>query len=189
MMDSHRIVGIGNIYASESLFRAGIDPRTAAGRMSLQRCARCRRHQGHTGRGHRGRRQQPARLHPLGWQFGLFSAAVFRLRPDRRGLPSLRPADPGTAPGPARNVLLRGLPEVGRLLRRQCQELCHQLILVLGMVRVVGNAILPSTGCRRDALRRVRPSVHCGVPMSKSADAHVAIVHSIARQVMGRSFQ
>jgi DNA-formamidopyrimidine glycosylase len=26
-MDSHRVVGIGNIYASESLFRAGIDPR------------------------------------------------------------------------------------------------------------------------------------------------------------------
>jgi len=28
LMDSHRVVGIGNIYASESLFRAGIDPRT-----------------------------------------------------------------------------------------------------------------------------------------------------------------
>lgn len=37
LMDSHRVVGIGNIYASESLFRAGIDPRTAAGRISLKR--------------------------------------------------------------------------------------------------------------------------------------------------------
>ena len=37
LMDSHRIVGIGNIYASESLFRAGIDPRTPAGRISLKR--------------------------------------------------------------------------------------------------------------------------------------------------------
>src|SRR5664279_455933 len=36
-MDSHRIVGIGNIYASESLFRAGIDPRRAAGKISLAR--------------------------------------------------------------------------------------------------------------------------------------------------------
>ena len=26
LMDSHRVVGVGNIYASESLFRAGIDP-------------------------------------------------------------------------------------------------------------------------------------------------------------------
>jgi formamidopyrimidine-DNA glycosylase len=37
LMDSHRIVGIGNIYASESLFRAGIDPRRAAGSISLKR--------------------------------------------------------------------------------------------------------------------------------------------------------
>jgi formamidopyrimidine-DNA glycosylase len=40
LMDSHRVVGIGNIYASESLFRAGIDPRRAAGRISLQRLER-----------------------------------------------------------------------------------------------------------------------------------------------------
>lgn len=40
LMDSHRIVGIGNIYASESLFRAGIDPRAAAGKISLNRLAR-----------------------------------------------------------------------------------------------------------------------------------------------------
>jgi len=40
LMDGHRIVGIGNIYASESLFRAGIHPRTAAGRISLKRLER-----------------------------------------------------------------------------------------------------------------------------------------------------
>jgi formamidopyrimidine-DNA glycosylase len=40
LMDSHRIVGIGNIYASESLFRAGIDPCTAAGKISLPRISR-----------------------------------------------------------------------------------------------------------------------------------------------------
>ncbi len=40
LMDSHRVVGIGNIYASESLFRAGIDPRTAAGRVSPKRLQR-----------------------------------------------------------------------------------------------------------------------------------------------------
>lgn len=37
LMDGHRIVGIGNIYASESLFRAGIDPRTPAGKVSRKR--------------------------------------------------------------------------------------------------------------------------------------------------------
>lgn len=38
VMDSHIVVGVGNIYASESLFRAGIHPGLAAGRISLLRC-------------------------------------------------------------------------------------------------------------------------------------------------------
>jgi len=37
IMDSKVVVGVGNIYASESLFRAGIDPARAAGRISLAR--------------------------------------------------------------------------------------------------------------------------------------------------------
>ena len=37
IMDSHNVVGVGNIYASESLFRAGIHPRRAAGKISLER--------------------------------------------------------------------------------------------------------------------------------------------------------
>ena len=40
LMDSRIVVGVGNIYASESLFRAGINPKIAAGRISLQRCER-----------------------------------------------------------------------------------------------------------------------------------------------------
>ena len=38
LMDGKRIVGIGNIYASESLFLAGVHPRLRAGRLSLERC-------------------------------------------------------------------------------------------------------------------------------------------------------
>lgn len=34
------VVGVGNIYASEALFRARIHPQTPAGRVSLQRCER-----------------------------------------------------------------------------------------------------------------------------------------------------
>ena len=37
LMDGHIVVGVGNIYASEALFAAGIDPRRAAGRISRQR--------------------------------------------------------------------------------------------------------------------------------------------------------
>ncbi len=37
IMDSHIVVGVGNIYASESLFMAGILPSRQAGRISLRR--------------------------------------------------------------------------------------------------------------------------------------------------------
>ena len=40
IMDSHLVVGVGNIYASESLFRAGINPQTPANKLSLARCIR-----------------------------------------------------------------------------------------------------------------------------------------------------
>jgi len=38
IMDQRRVVGVGNIYASESLFRAGIRPTLPAGRLSRPRC-------------------------------------------------------------------------------------------------------------------------------------------------------
>src|SRR4051812_23136337 len=37
LMDGRQVVGVGNIYASESLFRAGINPRMPAGRLSLEK--------------------------------------------------------------------------------------------------------------------------------------------------------
>ena len=40
LMDSHLVVGIGNIYAAESLFMSGISPLRAANRISATRCDR-----------------------------------------------------------------------------------------------------------------------------------------------------
>ena len=40
LMDNHVVVGVGNIYASEALFRAGIRPGVPAGRVSLARLER-----------------------------------------------------------------------------------------------------------------------------------------------------
>ena len=37
VMDNHVVVGAGNIYANEALFKAGIHPKRAAGRISLDR--------------------------------------------------------------------------------------------------------------------------------------------------------
>ena len=38
LMDGHVVAGVGNIYANEALFRAGLSPRTAARRLSRERC-------------------------------------------------------------------------------------------------------------------------------------------------------
>lgn len=40
IMDSHVVVGVGNIYANESLFMSGIDPRRKSGRISKKRIGR-----------------------------------------------------------------------------------------------------------------------------------------------------
>jgi len=40
LMDGHTLVGVGNIYANEALFSAGINPKTAAGRLGKERCAK-----------------------------------------------------------------------------------------------------------------------------------------------------
>jgi formamidopyrimidine-DNA glycosylase len=39
-MNSHIVVGVGNIYACESLFHAGINPKREAGKVSKQRLER-----------------------------------------------------------------------------------------------------------------------------------------------------
>jgi formamidopyrimidine-DNA glycosylase len=40
LMNAQVVVGIGNIYANESLFRAGIHPRARSGRLTRARCER-----------------------------------------------------------------------------------------------------------------------------------------------------
>jgi formamidopyrimidine-DNA glycosylase len=42
LMDQRRVVGVGNIYASEALFRAGLDPRTPADRLTRAQLGRLR---------------------------------------------------------------------------------------------------------------------------------------------------
>lgn len=43
LLDQRRIAGVGNIYADEALFRAGVHPRRAAGRLSGEQWERLRR--------------------------------------------------------------------------------------------------------------------------------------------------
>ena len=58
LTDNKLVVGVGNIYASEALFRAGIRPTRAAGRLTRDQCAAPgRRRPRDPGRGHRQGRQ------------------------------------------------------------------------------------------------------------------------------------
>jgi formamidopyrimidine-DNA glycosylase len=42
LLDQHRIAGVGNIYADEALYRAGVHPRRPAGRLSAEQYVRVR---------------------------------------------------------------------------------------------------------------------------------------------------
>ncbi len=42
LLDQRRIAGVGNIYADEALFRAGIHPLRPAGRLTREQCERLR---------------------------------------------------------------------------------------------------------------------------------------------------
>lgn len=43
LMDGHLLVGVGNIYANEALFRAAINPKLSASRLGRERCIRLAR--------------------------------------------------------------------------------------------------------------------------------------------------
>ena len=115
-MDQRIVVGVGNIYASEALFRAGIRPRRAAGRVKRAEWARlvtairevlaeAITQGGTTLRDYVERRRHP----------GLFQPAALCLRTEGRALPALRDADPAPRAGPALHLFLPVLPEMRRL--------------------------------------------------------------------------
>ena len=111
LMDNHLVVGVGNIYANESLFRAGIRPTTPAHRVSRPRLGAARR-RGPRDAGRRDRqgRIDAARLRRQPGRARLLPARLLRLRPAGPAVPRLRhrhPADPAGRPG---DELLPALP-------------------------------------------------------------------------------
>ena len=122
LMDNAVVVGVGNIYASEALFAAGIDPRKPAGKISRARYARLAdRSEAHPGLGDRARRHHLARLPQSRWRARLFLPRAQRLRPHRRTLPHLRHADPPGHAGAALDVLVPDLPTLIAWHRPLCQ--------------------------------------------------------------------
>jgi formamidopyrimidine-DNA glycosylase len=86
LMDSRRVVGVGNIYASESLHRAGIDPRKPARRLSPEQCARLAQAVKHTLRA--AIRAGGSSLRDFVGSDGVYGCVQTRARVyDRAGLP------------------------------------------------------------------------------------------------------
>ena len=115
LMDSRRIVGVGNIYASEALYRARIDPRTPARRLSAARCARLARAIKATLRAaiRRGR-LVAARLRRRRRRRRLLPVAHPGVRPRGQGLPALRHGGAAHRAGAALDLLLPCLPALAR---------------------------------------------------------------------------
>jgi formamidopyrimidine-DNA glycosylase len=112
LMDQKIVVGVGNIYAVEALFAAGIHPTRAAGSVSRALRAARRRGQAHPRARDRARRHDLARFPQRRGRTRLLRAGAVRVRPRGRAVPGLRHADPRRARRAARHVLLRALPAV-----------------------------------------------------------------------------
>ncbi len=111
LMDSHLVVGVGNIYANESLFRAGIRPTSRANKVSRPRLARLvDAGAGRADRGHRQGRQHASGLCRRGRRARLLPARLLRVRPRGPTVPDLRQSDPAPPAGSPGFVLLSRLP-------------------------------------------------------------------------------
>ncbi len=117
-MDQRLVVGVGNIYACESLFRARLSPRRIAGRLRPAQAARLatairavlEEAIGAGGSSLRDYVQADGEL-------GVLPGPLCGLRPRRPALPRLRAADPQARPGQPRDLLVPPLPALRRAWR------------------------------------------------------------------------
>ena len=122
IMNGQIVVGVGNIYASEALFRAGIQPASLRGTHQA-RGVRCAREidQGRAARGDPRRRHDAARLRQSGRNAGILSAKAVRVRTHARAVPSVSRADQAVRAGAdGRRIFVRSVSvEFSRRRRRR----------------------------------------------------------------------
>ena len=110
VMDGSVVVGVGNIYANESLHLAGIHPaRGLQPHRSRPLSATCRHHPLGPGGRHRPGRHHTPGLREGRRQPGLFCPVAASLRPYRGALPELRGPGAGATHRPALQLLLPAL--------------------------------------------------------------------------------
>ncbi len=119
LMDNKLVVGVGNIYASESLFSAGILPDRPAGSLEQSRSGTAGEdHQGGVAAFYRAGRHDIARLFAVGRQTGVFRTGAAGLRAGGRTVPRVRHADRIRQARAAQHLLLPPLPALSITRRR-----------------------------------------------------------------------
>jgi len=119
LMNSRLVVGVGNIYANEALFRAKVRPRRQARTLNACRdranrsCSEVRPCDGDSCWWH-----DSARLCWRGRPAGLFQTEALRVRTQCTALSDLPHPGPSADPGTAFHLLLSDLSEVSRTRRR-----------------------------------------------------------------------
>ena len=119
LMDQRRVVGVGNIYASEALFRARIDPRRPANTLKKKEAARLVEATREVlGEAIDFRGTTLLDYRDASGERGGFVGPPAGVRPRGRALPDVR-APPGAhRPGRALHLLLRALPALTRRCAR-----------------------------------------------------------------------
>ena len=110
LLDQRRVAGVGNIYADEALYRAGIHPLRPAGRLSAEQYRVAGGDDLGAPSGYRGARSDDRRFPPRGRRLGLFSGSLSGASPRGRAVRSLWPHDREDGGGRAGNLRLRDLP-------------------------------------------------------------------------------
>ena len=116
LMDNHVVVGVGNIYANEALFRAGIRPTTPAGRR-VARAARAARRRGARRRSTEAIAKGGSTLRDYvdaDGEPGYFQLDYYVYGREGEPCRVCGTRDPAAPPGAARDVLLPALPALMR---------------------------------------------------------------------------
>ncbi len=112
LMDGTVVVGAGNIYAAESLFRARIHPLRSVARISAERWDRLADSWSRCFARRSSRVDDAQRLRRRRGAEQVLPGLAFGLRPRGRSVRTLRPNDPESGPRQPEHVLLPGLPAI-----------------------------------------------------------------------------
>ncbi len=111
IMNSQVVVGVGNIYASEALFRAKVSPRRAARRLTRHEAeALAQAIKDRARRSDQDRRHHSARLRQCRRSARIFPPEVIRVRTRGRSLPRVQVRRQAVRPGSALDLLVLELP-------------------------------------------------------------------------------